>query len=483
MKKKVSVVVATILILAVLVGCSPVELEMYRLTNEINRLDSTKVSGEIEISMSGSIIDVLELLNPEFKQMYDLTQNLVIRYSGQSSLSQNKAHLAFEYKTQKDGAFKPLTEIIVDQDILYIKVSEIGNLVVDQVANNDDVTAQLIEGFLVDTDYIKIDLKELDENYVSDQKRLVKINEYLSEGLIEAFDGFESGIVYKEGNKYIYELKAKTVFSLLEDVLVYILDNTEKIANAIGKTIDGMDDGDYQYLVESFGYNNSKEVLKKDINKGFSMLLEEQDTILTSFEEFNHEINQSGVLEKLGETGIKYSLEKIDAKSYGVEQEITIDFKDEGSDLLIKIKQQAKIEAVDSVDIKVPTEGVLDLLQELDFGNIVFDDSNFFLLVIEVEDGSYVGVSATDGYEGTIDIHVSDNTTYLPLRAIGEILNEDVSWNNDKKVPFVTKGDTVIELTGIVVEGRSYIKVRDFEKLGYIVDWVPETKSVVIMAQ
>ena len=62
---------------------------------------------------------------------------------------------------------------------------------------------------------------------------------------------------------------------------------------------------------------------------------------------------------------------------------------------------------------------------------------------------------------------IIENRVYLPLRYIGETFGEEVYWDNDARKAYVMRGNEKIDMTGVIVESRTMVKVRDFEKLGY----------------
>ena len=39
--------------------------------------------------------------------------------------------------------------------------------------------------------------------------------------------------------------------------------------------------------------------------------------------------------------------------------------------------------------------------------------------------------------ENVVDVKVIDGSSYLPLRAVGELLGEDIKWDNQRKQPYV----------------------------------------------
>ena len=70
--------------------------------------------------------------------------------------------------------------------------------------------------------------------------------------------------------------------------------------------------------------------------------------------------------------------------------------------------------------------------------------------------------------------HLIDGSVYLPLRQIMENCGYEVSWDGEARKAYVTVDGKKIEMTGVIVNDRTYVKIRDFEKLGATVDYKEE---------
>jgi hypothetical protein len=66
---------------------------------------------------------------------------------------------------------------------------------------------------------------------------------------------------------------------------------------------------------------------------------------------------------------------------------------------------------------------------------------------------------------------IIEDRVYLPLRYIGESFGEDVDWDNVNKKAYVIRGEETIDMTGVLVDSTTMIKIRDFEKLGYKIEY------------
>ncbi len=71
----------------------------------------------------------------------------------------------------------------------------------------------------------------------------------------------------------------------------------------------------------------------------------------------------------------------------------------------------------------------------------------------------------------TIDVELIDNSTYLPLRQIAESCGLTVEWDSEARKAYVIKDDINVDMTGTIIGNRTYVKVRDFEKLGAVIEY------------
>ena len=81
-------------------------------------------------------------------------------------------------------------------------------------------------------------------------------------------------------------------------------------------------------------------------------------------------------------------------------------------------------------------------------------------------EGAYFGIN----YNWS-DMIVENGRAYLPLRVIAEMLGEEVGWENSTKTPYVMQDGQRIDMQGKLQEGRAFVGIRDFEKLGYTVTY------------
>jgi len=86
--------------------------------------------------------------------------------------------------------------------------------------------------------------------------------------------------------------------------------------------------------------------------------------------------------------------------------------------------------------------------------------------------GTLLGDESGDKYAlGLYDFHNIDGSMYLPMRRICERFGEVVDWDAVNGKAYVVRGEEKIDMTGVIIGDKTFIKIRDFEKLGYLVDY------------
>lgn len=80
------------------------------------------------------------------------------------------------------------------------------------------------------------------------------------------------------------------------------------------------------------------------------------------------------------------------------------------------------------------------------------------------------------------DLVVRDGRAYAPLRAVCDALGETVTWNKAERKAYISKDGKNIAMDAILENGKSFVGIREFEKLGYTVSYrnVDGLKEAVI---
>ncbi|NMC27124.1 MAG: copper amine oxidase N-terminal domain-containing protein, partial [Syntrophomonadaceae bacterium] len=99
---------------------------------------------------------------------------------------------------------------------------------------------------------------------------------------------------------------------------------------------------------------------------------------------------------------------------------------------------------------------------------------------VNVDSGAYHGSRGFMSSSGIMEVHLANNYTYLPLRLIGESLGEEIGWDQAAFQAYALQNGQRIYMTSLYFNNRAFIKIRDFERLGYTVAWDPVTRTATI---
>lgn len=129
------------------------------------------------------------------------------------------------------------------------------------------------------------------------------------------------------------------------------------------------------------------------------------------------------------------------------------------SDLMERARQQRPIEPEVEPEIKEPEKPQVSAL------SIIWDyyDTNaqFNTATLLVNPGTKYTTTEV------INFTIKNDYTYLPLRLLLEKFGETVSWDDVNKQAYVIRDKDFIPITGELIDSRTFVKIRDFEKLGY----------------
>jgi len=155
----------------------------------------------------------------------------------------------------------------------------------------------------------------------------------------------------------------------------------------------------------------------------------------------------------------------------------------------VNISNESKIFEVDSVDIAIPVDKVKDIedymSSEIEIMQEVYEDiPGEKTMVIQKDLKEYIiyynNYDNIDVDFGEIDLIIIDGRSYLPLRFVGEKFGETVGWEYQSKTAYIQRGDVRITMEGFIKDDKTFIKVRDFEKLGYNIDWIEVSGEIII---
>ncbi|MDO4532041.1 MAG: copper amine oxidase N-terminal domain-containing protein [Bacillota bacterium] len=292
----------------------------------------------------------------------------------------------------------------------------------------------------------------------------------------ELLKGFETGMLHKVDGGYQIKADGKSVAELLVKLLQFFAENPDQMLDAAEtyfmQVLDVMPVGtaaDTEMAKEEMKAlfaeaKASKEELA-ELCKELAALLEEgvkDEGAAMLLESIQYE----ATVKKMGESYASTAI-------YGLQH---------GKQAVCTLKTDAVMKPA-AVTIAFPEKGVsveelTEKLAELEnkYNPITgvsvkwgwFGDNTSAEISIKrsVAEGAYF----YGGYNWS-DLIIEDGRAYLPLRMIAEMLGEEVGWENSTKTPYVMKDGQRFDMKGKLQEGRAYVGIRDFEKMGYTVTY------------
>lgn len=479
MKNKKLWVLLIVLILSVSLvsGCSQAEMGFIDLMGEMNDMDCYQSQETVNFSFSlgpaltkdkpGEIAVAQALLSKYYlasttrvdakKQIWDSTLFLVDSDSG----------------TQKQiGSF------VGSGGTLYLKVDDA--IAFAKTLGNPEIIKQLapFEG----VEYISINSSEMAKLMdpsgntktfnIMDVEKQQALYKDLMEGLTqEAFDGYTTGMVEGSNNKYTMKIDKKSVLDNIEPFLVYSINNIEKIG-AFSK--DFLSDLD----AEELALLSLNTAMRDEAVQGMDQLTAEvavnRDLYLAQAGSFAQSAKEmSGMVGD--STGMTIVAEKVGEKNFKQKAEMVVSItppEDPASSFSFEMNTEAEIKGIDTFSVEIPTSGVVSMTEILERMPRV--------MRIDTVNKQYFLTQGLTFSAATVDVRLVDGRTYLPVRAIGEAMNETVGWNPAIKSAYIVKDGKTINLKGNIYNSRAFIQIRDFEKIGYTVTWDSATKTATL---
>jgi len=483
-KSKLLLIIAVLLVITVLTGCSKDEIQYMLLVKEMSLINNMEVEGELSIDISGEFIDRLLEEEPELEELLQYTEGLTLKYKIKQSNDDNIAYVDLKFKYGELEEYNQLTEMILDNNegCIYIKISDITKL----MENSEYFTSQ--EEFkeykeeFGEFEFIKY--KYIDgvvESLTTEEQRdmIDKVKKIIE----EIYKGYESGLVKKDRNGYIFEITVEKLIDTLIDFLKYTVNNIDEIEKNAYKLIDDTPDDVYDKFAKSISYYMSKDELKESIKEIASETRADKDEILEGISGIKEDMKY--IIGLIPNIKVTHKLGKVKDKEYIQSNSVTV----EHESISVNVNNESKIFEVESVDITIPVDKVKDIedymSSEIEIMQEVYEDiPGEKTMVIQKDLKEYIiyynNYDNIDVDFGEIDLIIIDGRSYLPLRFVGEKFGETVGWEYQSKTAYIQRGDVRITMEGFIKDDKTFIKVRDFEKLGYNIDWIEVSGEIII---
>jgi len=291
-----------------------------------------------------------------------------------------------------------------------------------------------------------------------------------------AFSGYTTGAVTKIENGYKISADVEDIVNMLFNYVEYFFENLDVVIESYVRY--------YEELAEIAGENGMEELEELMVLLGDEMRAS-IDQIPAEAEEFSlDEIVDTESVEEFCRMleGTEAELEYTEVD--GVLTQI-MNMNIVVEDIIVaKVEMLSEAKPCDDFEVVVPSDATTMTL---------FESVAYLASASQIAEYSYIeemsitwnGTEGTAQVYGTLlgdesgdkyalglyDFHNIDGSMYLPMRRICERFGEVVDWDAVNGKAYVVRGEEKIDMTGVIIGDKTFIKIRDFEKLGYLVDY------------
>jgi len=473
--KTVVLVLILVLVLGV-TGCSQDELDYINLMKEISSQNQFEANGSISLQLNSlpesltAETDKTQLAVLEkFLTEYSLT------YLSKVDYSNNLAQAQLNIKERASGIEKEIFSVLMKDKICYIRIKE----VIDFVKSfNDQKLNDEINKILGNAEYISISAEELTQlsdlppNSPVIAQQSFDLNKQKEFGLLwielinnlatQAYNNYESGLIEKSGNQYVLTVKADDLSGFIKTFAVYTVSNVEKLGPCLKTFINSMNN-------EHLALLGMTEEIKMQALPGIDVMVAEVAanraeylTKLNAIDKTNDSINE------FEGSKLVSSIEKTSTNNYKLNSTLQIKYTDPNKDkekMDLVLVSEETYQPCSRFDVQLPAAGVLTITE---LNNRIPPQVS-----IHIDTGLYTQQKGIQTKVSNIELKVIDGYVYLPLRRLAENFGENVGWDDKNSTAYVERNGERIDMTGLLLNNLTHVKIRDFEKLGYTVNWDP----------
>lgn len=462
-KKLVSLALVGAMSISMLTGCGVNDLKYLNYSKDLSSITQYSFENSTQINVSEAVA------GKEYNADFTI--------DGDANLDDLQSmYMSFNllFKVNDMGIENPMNFKIVDNKLYVSKNSLLEAIALAQIIEGTSeakIMQEVYDNDLSDVDYILLsDLGDVYKDMTYDEMTDNAYN-YLT----KAFKGFDTKLITKTSNGYSIELTSDSVMTFIKSLVTYLSENKELVFD---ETVD--------YVVNIYSNMEIEGLTEEDKQAMFTELKE-------SRQDFYDFVDEAVIFLAYGELDSYIDMidgskikDEINKQGNTYKEKATADIVVQG----VEMGSLVSNTTITPKDIeKTSIEGNILAVEELE--NLLNAAEDRINPVQKLELEWYSGdIQDTDAMvtstrvEGNTDFDIQpytiiDGRIYLPLRYIGEAFGEEVSWDDATKTAYIVRGTEKIEMTGALVDSKTMVKVRDFEKLGYKVGFVQNESSSV----
>lgn len=460
-KKLISLALVGLMSISMLTGCDVNDLGYLNYSKELSNITEYSFENNTQIEVS--------------KEITGEAYNIDFELTGEANLEDLESmYMSFDLllKVNDVGTEKPINFKIIDNKLFVSKASLLEVVALEKVINgthdSEKVMKELYNNDLKDVEYILLtDLGEVYNDMSYKEMSDNAVDYYLT-----AFKTFDSKLITKTSKGYSIELTSENALDFINNLVTYLSENKALVFDETVKYVEDL----YSNIEMEGLTEEDKEAMFKELRdsrQGFYDFVDEAVLVLASgeFDSYVDMVKGSKIKEEIYKEGNTYK--EI------AEAEIVVEEVNMGKFVSNTTITPKKIEKT------VITGGTIAIEEvEALYNNVENRINPVQKLELEWYSEDPEAIVTTIRLEGNSDFDfqpytIIDGRIYLPLRYIGESFGEEVSWDDATKSAFIIRGDEKINMTGVIVDSKTMVKVRDFEKLGYTVDFIQNEGSSI----
>lgn len=472
-----ALLVILVMSLVLVSGCSQAELGLIDLMSEVNNLDVYESQETVALKINKLPSD----LTKEDPLTFAIVQSMLSKYLVKSNVRMDANQGVFDgtfYLVDTvTGSEKQIMSFVGSGNVVYVKIDDL--VAFCKTFGYQELNRQL--AIFGDAQYLSISSKDLTDAMlatgqpvynITNIKKQQALYQKLMDGLTQqVFDEYETGMVKQNGNKFTLTIDKQSVLNNLEPFLAYSINNAEKISSFSTSFLQSLDTEELAMLSLT---PQTKTTVISEINEVTNDVIANRSLYLSQVSGMSAAAQQGSSM--VGDkTGLTIVAEKLGNESYKQTADLVFNISDpyNPSDAIdIALNSTAEINGIDPFTVTVPTTGIISLTE--------LQKRMPRVLTIDTTRKQYTYNQGFKYGSGAIEVRIVKGRIYLPVRTVGNAMNETVGWNSTIKQAYVIKNGKTINLAGAIFNGRAFIKIRDFEKLGYTVIWNSATKTATL---
>lgn len=480
-RKWLALLLVLIMGIGSLTGCSPTEQGYYNMVKEASSQKVYTASGSIDLSLiqlPASMFTGEDALNEEIvRKAFDQNR---LEYSGKVDVNQNIFQYDFDIVNKETGVRKQICSMVYTNNILYVKLDEMINYI-GQFCDLDE--KQRLDQAFKDVEWISISDQEfkniipassqnsVTNNLLQRSAQQQKIIFKLYDGLFNDFyKNYSSNLVSKNNNKYTLTLRGAQLIDVMKPAATYTINNIQDLGMVLKAFVNSLTPAEMAEL-------GLTDQMKAEALKGIDFMVISvylnRGEFLSEIENINA-ASQEKWLNTVNDSELVSAIEKIDAATYETSCRIHLNITAGSPTNKVNINLTTKntLKIGGTVQVPEPTTNVVTLTE--------LDKRLPHQFKVNVDNGSYTQINGISSSSGTMTVKMVDDRTYLPLAQIAAAMGEKVGWDSVANQAYAIQNGQRISMNGILVNDRSYVQVKEFEKLGLKINWDESTRTVTL---